>query len=346
MVFGGLLPSTPLGNALVSIVATGFIWLGSGWLEESAEHLSAYYGLPAVVQGSIVVAVGSSFPELASVVFTAAGGTFNMGVGAIVGSAIFNILVIPALSGISTDGHLDTNRTIVYKEAQFYMIAVSAMIVTFALAVIYVPVPDGPDLAGRLTRPLALIPLLLYGLYLFIQWQDVNDHDAPDAPDTIPVGREWARLAGGLLVILVAVEQLVTSVESLGHTFGIPEFLAGVTIVAAATSLPDTLVSVRTARDNRGITSLGNVLGSNTFDLLVAIPIGVLIVGSVTVDFAVAVPMLGVLTLATVLLFTFLRTDLSVTEIESYTLLAAYALFVAWVITETVGVTHLIKGVS
>jgi cation:H+ antiporter len=344
MVFQGLLPDTTVANVIVILLATGIIWFGSGWLEESAEHLSAYNGLPAVVQGSIVVAVGSSFPELASVVFTALGGTFNMGVGAIVGSAIFNILVIPALSGIASEGELDTNRTLVYKEAQFYMIAVSVVVVTFALAVIYAPVPDGPALRGTLTRPLALLPLLLYGLYLFIQWQDVSDHEAEGTTNGISIGREWGRLAVSLLVILVAVEQLVGSVESLGHTFGIPEFLAGVTIIAAATSLPDTLVSVRSAKADKGITSMGNILGSNTFDLLVAIPIGVLIVGTVPVDFAVAVPMLGVLTLATVLLFTFLRTDLSITTVESYVLLVAYGLFVVWVVAETVGATDLIRG--
>lgn len=343
MVLGSLLPNTPVVSVLIIVIATGFIWFGSGWLEESAEQLSAYYGLPAVVQGSVVVAVGSSFPELASVVFTALAGTFNMGVGAIVGSAIFNILVVPALSGIASDGDLETNRTLVYKEAQFYMIAVSALIVTFALAVIYVPIPNGSALSGQLTRPLAIIPLLLYGLYLFIQWQDVSDHNA-DTTDGISVGREWGKLAVGLVVILVAVEQLVGGVESLGHTFGIPEFLAGVTIIAAATSLPDTLVSVRSAQADKSITSLGNVLGSNTFDLLVAIPVGVLIVGSVSVDFAVAVPMLGVLTLATVLLFSFLRTDLSITGMEAYTLLFGYGLFVAWIVAETIGATHLIKG--
>jgi cation:H+ antiporter len=344
MFLGGLLPNTPAVAGFIVVIATGFIWFGSGWLETSAERLSAYYGLPAVVQGSIVVAVGSSFPELASVVFTALAGTFSMGVGAIVGSAIFNVLVIPALSGIAADGHLETNRTIVYKEAQFYMIAVSTLVVTFALAVIYVPLPGGSVLTGQLTRPLALLPLLLYGLYLFIQWQDVSDHEADDATDGIAVGREWGRLAVSLFVILVAVEQLVGGVESLGQTFGIPEFLAGVTIVAAATSLPDALVSVRSARANKGVTSLGNVLGSNTFDLLVAIPVGVLIVGTVPVDFAVAVPMFGVLTLATVLLFSFLRTDLSVTTVESGALLVAYCVFVVWIVAETVGATNFIRG--
>lgn len=344
MVAGGLLPNTPVVSVLVIVVATGFIWFGSGWLEESAENLSAYYGLPAVVQGSVVVAIGSSFPELSSVVFTALAGSFNMGVGAIVGSAVFNILVIPALSGIAAESDLEANRTIVYKEAQFYMLAVSVLVVTFALAVIYYPDPNSPALTGFITRPVAMVPLLVYGLYLFIQWQDVSDFEASHVGGIASVRRSWGKLLVGLLVILIAVEQLVGGVESLGHTFGIPEFLAGITIIAAATSLPDMLVSVRSARDGKGVTSLGNVLGSNTFDLLVAIPIGVLIMGSVSINFTTAVPMMGVLTLATVLLFAILRTDLSLTKPESYALLFMYVIFVAWVIAETIGLTHLIKG--
>ena len=340
---GGLVPaSLPLAVGMI-VVTTAIIWVGSGWLESSAEQLSAHYGLPPVVQGSIIVAVGSSFPELASVVFTALAGVFDMGVGGIVGSAIFNILVIPALAGLAATGNLETNREIVYKEAQFYMIAVSTLVITFALGVIYIPAPETPPLVGEITRPLAMLPLLLYGLYLFIQWQDVSEYTgAVERSDAI--GRQWATLAGGLLLILVGVEQLVSAVEYLTHTFGIPEFLAGVTIIAAVTSLPDTLVSVRAAREGRGLTSLGNVLGSNSFDLLVAIPIGVLLIGTVSINFAVAVPMFGVLTLATVLLFTFLRTDLSLTTPEAYALLVAYGLFIAWVIAETVGVTNLVAA--
>ena len=340
MVLGGVLPDTTFVNVAVIVASTFFIWLGSGWLESSAEHLSSYYGLPPVIQGSIVVAVGSSFPELASVVFTALNGVFGMGIGAVVGSAIFNILVVPAVSGLAAKGVLDSSRTLVYKEAQFYMVAVSALIVTLALAVIYFP-QDGVGLTGIINRPLAVMPILLYGVYIFIQWQDIADHEAEHEMD-LNLLKQWGTLAAGLLVILVTVEQLVAAVESLNQTFGVPDFLAGVTIIAAATSLPDTLVSVRAARDGRGITSLGNVLGSNTFDLLVAIPLGVLIAGSSPVNFAVAAPMMGVLTVATILLFMMLRTDLVLTTTESYTLLLAYLLFVAWMVAETVGVVNFV----
>lgn len=344
MALGGFFPDTTPVHIGVIIGTTGVIWVGSGWLEESAEHLSSYYGLPAVVQGSVVVAVGSSFPELASVVVTALGDAFGMGVGAIVGSAIFNILVIPALSGIVTDGPLDVNRAVVFKEALFYMVAVSALVITFALAVIYFPVGGGEALAGSITRPLALIPVFLYGLYLFIQWQDVGDYKGDDAGEGVNVLREWGRLAAGLVLILVAVESLVGAVEGLNATFGIPEFIAGVTIIAAATSLPDALVSIRAARGGKSVTSLGNVLGSNTFDLLVALPVGVLIAGSAPVSFAVAAPMMGVLTVATILLFALLRTDLRLSRPESYGLLFAYLVFVGWVIGETLGVFGLIRG--
>ena len=344
MVLGGLLPDTTPAQVAAIVVATGLIWVGSGWFESAAEELSAHYGLPAVVQGSVVVAVGSSFPELASVVVTALAGSFGMGVGAIVGSAIFNVLVIPAVSGLVTDDPLDVSRTVVYKEAQFYMLAVSALVITFALAVIYYPVDGGAALAGSVTRPLALIPLGLYGLYLFIQWQDVGDHESGHDGTGVDLRREWAKLAAGLALILVAVESLVGALEGLNATFGLPEFLAGVTVLAAATSFPDALISVRAARDGSGATSLGNVLGSNTFDLLVAVPVGVLIAGSAPVAFAVAAPMMGVLTVATILLFAFLRTDLLLTDVESYGLVAAYLVFVGWVVGETVGVFGLLVG--
>jgi len=331
----------------IVIVTTGAVWLGSSWLESASERLSEYYGLPQVVQGSVVAAVGSSFPELATVAVSAFGGALGIGTGAIVGSAIFNVLVIPALAGISTDEEIEANRTLVYKEAQFYMLAVSALVITFAMAVIYYPVGGTEFITGEMNRPLAAIPLALYGLYLFIQVQDTADHEAdPDAAAGIDVRRQWGYLLAGLAVILVAVHELVGAVETISAAVGVGEFIMGVTVAAAATSLPDALVSVRAAQDDRGVASLANVLGSNTFDLLVAIPVGVFIAGTWVFNFELAVPMFAVLTLATVLLFTFLRTDLALSTPESVALLVAYGLFVGWVVVEEVStvVTFLPSG--
>jgi cation:H+ antiporter len=332
-----------LEYVVLAVVGTAIIWKASGLLERAAERLSVYYGLPAVVQGAIVVAVGSSFPELSSaVISTWVHGEFDLGVSAIVGSAVFNLLVIPALSGIFADG-VDADRTLVYKEAQFYMISVSVLVITFALAVIYNPV-EGTRLGGSVTRPLALIPVAFYAVYVFTQYQDTMDSDlAEETTDVNPL-KEWALLAVSLVLIAGAVEGLVHAALGFGEVFDTPNFIWGLTVIAAGTSLPDTLVSVRAAKDDEGVTSLANVLGSNVFDLLVAVPAGVLVAGTAAIDFAVAVPLMGFLTVATVVVFGFLRTELALSTTEAYALLAFYCLFLVWMVLETMDVTHLVPG--
>ncbi|WP_254832293.1 sodium:calcium antiporter [Haloglomus salinum] len=330
----------------IAIVATVAVWKGSDILESAAQNLSSHYGLPPVVQGAVVVAIGSSFPELVSVILSTAppplgAGEFDLGVSAVVGSATFNLLVIPAASGIFSD-EVSASRDIVYKEAQFYMVAVSAVVIMFALAVIYYPVPDD-RLVGTVTRPLAVIPVLLYCVYVFTQYQDTTDFDAPE-PDDMNVPKQWGLMALSLAIIAVAVEGLVHSAVGFGDLFETPSFLWGLTVIAAGTSLPDTLVSVRAARDGRGETSLANVLGSNIFDLLVAVPVGVLLVGAVPINFGVAVPLMGFLTVATVIVFGFLRTDLKLSTMESYVLLLIYVGFIVWMALETFDVLAFIPG--
>jgi len=334
--------SESLAVAVATVfVATGALWIGSESLEGASEKLATHYGLPPVVQGGIVTAAGSSFPELASVVVAALAGSFGLGVGTIVGSAIFNVLAIPALAVVFSNGRVVSTRTLVHKETLFYLLAILVLFLTFALAPIYNPTGG---LAGRLTRPLAVFPLAVYGLYLFLQWQDTTDYEGrPDTFD-VDVAKQWALLAGGLLVILVAVERLVDAVLVLGAVFGTTDFLWGVTVVAIATSLPDALVSVKAARGDHDVASISNVVGSNTFDLLVIIPVGVLIVGSARVDFSIAAPMLACLVAATALFFVLLRTDLVLSRREAYALLAAYAAFVVWISAETFALVDVLPG--
>lgn len=324
---------------LVAVVGTAIIWWGSGLLERASERLSAYYQLPDIVQGAIVVAVGSSFPELSTtVISTLVHGEFELGVAAIVGSALFNILIIPALSGLASQHALTANRDLVYKEAQFYMIAVAVLTLTFAFAAIYYPgESSGSVITGEITPLLALIPIALYGLYLFVQYQDTLDHESDIDISHIRPGREWLRLGLSLLVIVIGVEALVQAALSFGEIFDTPSFLWGITVVAAGTSIPDAFVSVRAARHGRGITSIANVLGSNTFDLLVCIPAGVLIAGGAMVNFSIAAPMLGALTAATVVLFLMMRTGMVLSKPECVVLLALYLVFIVWIGAESFG---------
>jgi cation:H+ antiporter len=328
--------------SLLALVSTGVIWVGSARLEAAAERLSLYYGLPVAVHGAIVVAIGSSFPELSSVVVsTLIHDDFGLGVGAIVGSAIFNLLVIPAGSAFVSE-NLEATRDIVHKDAQFYVISVLVLFLVFALGATYVP--GGTNQAAILTPTLALVPLITYGIYVFLHYQDTMEHETEQPPDIDP-RKQWGQLAVALVIIAVGVEGIVRAALGFGEAFGTSTFLWGLTVIAAGTSLPDAFVSVRAARRNASVTSLTNVLGSNTFNLLVAIPLGVILAGSATVNFLVAIPMLGFLSFATLVFIVFLRTDLELTDWEALGFIALYAGFLAWMVLESTGVIETVRGI-
>ncbi len=330
----------------VMLVASFVVWKGGSILESSAESLSRYYELSPIAHGSIVTAVGSSFPELSTTVLsTLIHGEFDLGVSAIVGSAIFNILVIPGLSAVMAK-RIDSKWTFVVKDVQFYITSVVALLLVFALAVIYYPV-EGSGYKGQVTREIALFPVLLYFLYLYLQQQETiifrREKEEEEITEGV-IGREWLKFGFSLLLIVLSVEGLVRGAIFLGDYFNTPNFVWGALVLAAATSVPDAIVSVREAMHEKGITSLANVIGSNVFDLLIAVPAGVLIAGSSVVDFAVAVPLMIFLSLATILLiFLLLRKD-RLSRGEGLLLLMTYTVFVVWVILESIGVSNWIAG--
>ena len=323
--------------ALLAVVSTALVWRGSDVLENAANRLAIYYGLPAIVQGAVLAAVGSSTPELLTAVMAPLlHGEFELGLAAIIGSAIFNILVIPALAVLATPGGLNASRDIVYKEAQFYLIAVAVFLLTLSFAVIYFPTGTN-GFGGVITPLLALIPLATYGLYVFIQYQDTIEYDAPTVSMRIDPVRQWGLLLGSFVLIFIGVEGLIRAAIGFGEFFGTPSFVWGLTVIAAATSLPDAFVSVRASQRDRDVTSIANVFGSNVFDLLVAVPAGVLVAGGAAIDFSRAAPLLGFLIFATVALFTLLRTDLELSRWEAHTLLGIYVVFLVWMVLETAG---------
>ncbi len=331
-----------VGCIILVVVSTAVVWKGSDILESSSENLALYYELPDIVQGAIIAAVGTSFPELASsVLSTLIHGEFELGVATIAGSAIFNILVIPGLSGLFARGTLQANKDLVYKEALFYIISIAVLLIVFAFAVIYNPL-EGAYLKGNLTRGLALVPIAFYILYIFIQYQDTMEYRSDKVKSRIKPAKQWGLLGFSLVLIVLGAEGLVQAAIRLGDFFNMPNFLWGLTIIAIGTSISDTFVSVKAARKGKSVTSLANVLGSNIFDLLIAIPAGILIAGSVVIDLARATPLLAILVVFTCVLFVFIRTKLELNRGESVLLLVLYGIFVVFMVLENFGVTSLV----
>lgn len=333
-----------------TLFASALLWLSCSRLEESTHRLAQHYGIPDAVKGSVLLAVSSSMPELMTVLLAfPVHGDFELGLSAIIGSAIYNILIIPAFSVYARGRPLTANRDLVYREAQFYLVSVAVLMLVLSLSVIYYgPEPSVMDdgrriFHGEFTRTLAVFPLLLYALYLFIQFEEVKRqrHENPRQPG-IEKWKEWGILMGCVLLILVGVEILLRVAITLGDILETPTFLWGMTIVAAATSVPDTFVSVRASVLGRTESSLSNVLGSNVFDLLVAVPAGVMITGAIAVNFTQIVPMMVFLVVATIVMLVFMLRDMQLSLREATVMVVLYAAFGVWMTLEAFGITDLL----
>jgi cation:H+ antiporter len=334
----------------VAVLSCLIVWFGSSWLDSSSQKIGEYLNLPQIVQGAVIAAVGSSAPELASTILsTARHGEFVLGVSAIVGSAIFNILVIPGLSALYSPGRgIEVSKDVVTKDGLFYTLAVAVMLLTFYFAFAYHPVDTShTKLIGTVTRGLAMGPFLLYFLYLFLHQQDVAEegrkHTAEEfraAKSQINIVREVSLFLFSIALVIVSVEGLVWSGIEIGNLLHIPSFIWGLTVIAAATSLPDTKISVVAAQNGLGDRSLANVLGSNIFDLCFCIPCGVFVAGTATINLAQAMPMMSILVFATLVIFVYSRTGLILAKWEGFVCLVLYGLFVTFVIGETLGATR------
>ena len=329
-----------------TLAATALLWRSCARLEIATHRLASHYRVPDIVRGSVLMAVSSSFPELATAILALQShGDFELGLSAIVGSAIYNILVIPAAAVMVRGRPLQANPALVYREAQFYLVAVTTLLMVISLGVIYGdgasgPAAETPLITGTLGRGLALIPLLLYGLYLFIQWEEARDgRSGMPAVDGIRPGREWSVLLLSTAAIVVGVEILLRAAIHLGTLFNTPTFFWGMTIVAAATSIPDMIISIKAAVAGREDSSVSNVLGSNVFDLLVAVPLAVWVTGSVVVNFTQIVPMMAFLMVATVVMLALMRHDMKLTRPEAWVMLSLYLAFGLWMGLEAMGLT-------
>lgn len=337
-----------------TILGGGLLWIACSHIEESSHRLAEHYGIPDAVKGSVILAIASSMPELVTALIAfPLHGDFELGLSVIIGSAIYNILVIPAFSVYARRRPLNANPNLVYREAQFYLVSVAVLMLILSLSVIYYGGADASVMEGsrrifrgEFTRLLAIFPLLLYGLYLFIQFEEVKRQRPGNSPKRdANVLSAWAVFAGSIILIIIGVEMLLRVAITLGDLLSTPTFLWGMTIVAAATSLPDTFVSVRASVMGRSESAVSNVLGSNIFDLLVAIPMAVMVSGAIAINFTQIVPMMTFLVVATIVTMVFMLREMELNRREANVMVGLYALFGVWMTLEAFGVMNLL-GVS
>ena len=263
---------------VVGVVA---LVVGAESLVRGSSRLAARSGLSPVVIGLTVVAFGTSAPELAVSIGAAAGGESEIALGNVIGSNIANVLLVLGLSAV-VGGGLVVAQRIVRVDVPI-MIVMSALVLVLGL--------DGR--IGRLDGGLFVAILIVYLVWTVrsaVGDQDADeDHDGGADAATLAseyssaLGREKIRgsslwrdllyVVGGLALLVVGAQSLVTAATDIARALDISELVIGLTVVAVGTSLPEIATSVVAAARGQRDMAVGNAIGSNLFNILAVLGI-------------------------------------------------------------------------
>ncbi len=298
----------------------GLLFLGGDTLIRGATTLASRFGVSPLAIGLTVVAFGTSTPELVVSVDAAIAGANDIALGNVVGSNIANISLILGLAALLRPTAVEAK--IVFVDAPIMILVSLALIVVLL---------DGG--ISKLDGGLLLLGLVAYTAYTFFEAkresEEIRDEfasAAPPAPANALLG--GALVIAGLLMLGGGGHLLVISAVDLAVLLGISQATIGLTIVAVGTSLPELATSVIAAARGRGDIAIGNVIGSNIFNILGILGVTALIqpltLGGITrIDLGI---MVGLACIVTGLIYT----RLALVRSEGALLVLGFILYTVW----------------
>jgi len=302
---------TPLLLLILGIV---LLYLGGEALVDGASDLATRLGLSPLVIGLTVVAFGTSAPELAATMTATLDGSPSLGFANVVGSNIANIGLILGIGALVTQLH--TSERFIRRELPF-MILTGALL--FPLA--------SNGLIGR-TEGIALFGLLLLYLVYVLRTEErtAREERDPELPD---LGKAIAFVVLGAVLLVGGAKALVAGAVQIAQLLSISERVIGLTMVAVGTSLPELASSIAAARRGEGEMVLGNVVGSNVFNVLCILGI-VAMVQPMEVDAAAVQPDLWVMLGLSLLVIPFIWLWRGLKRRSGVMLLIVWAAYIVW----------------
>ena len=306
---------------LIGVVVV--LW-GADRLTEGAVGVAERLRIPQFVIGLTIVAIGTSMPEFCVSLVSALKGTADLAVGNVVGSNIFNSLLIVGITAMVAP--MTILKSTVRLDIPFALLA-SVMLAAFCYD-------------GELTRLDAGILFGLFLVFMFITLQHAKrgekkeeseeNEDAKERERTMAVWKMVALILVGLACLVLGSNVFVDGATKVAAALGVSDAVIGLTVVAMGTSMPELATSVVAARKGNSGIAIGNVLGSNVFNILLVIGLtGVInpmhIQGITWID-------LSMLILSMVLLLLFSYTKYTIARWEGAVLTILFAGYMTWVV--------------
>ena len=250
----------------IILLFVGFAMLikGADWFVDGSSGIATKFKIPQLVIGLTIVAMGTSAPEAAVSIAAALKGNADITIGNIVGSNILNILIILGVSALITP--LAVAKSTIKVEIPF-MIAVTLLLLWMGY--------NGT--VSLLEGMILLVVFLVYLGYLFLLAKNDKNKDEETVND-VSVWKSLMWTVIGLVLIVYGSNVTVDAATKIAQIVGLSERFIGLTIVALGTSLPELFTSVSAARKGNADIAIGNIVGSNIFNILFVIGISSVIV--------------------------------------------------------------------
>ena len=253
-------------DILLFILGIALIIAGANSLTEGASALARRFGVSPLVVGLTIVAFGTSTPELIVSLLSALKGNSDIAMGNVVGSNIFNVLVIGGITALVAP--ITVTRSTVRREIPLVLLA-SLVLSVMALDRVFAGTGATENILSRSEGIVLLCFFLIFLTYTFaIAKGDPSDpHTAPAPTKHYPLWLLVVFIIGGLGGLVLGGELFVDAASSIARTLGMSEGFIGLTIVAAGTSLPELATSVAAALKKEPEIAVGNIVGSNLFNI-------------------------------------------------------------------------------
>ena len=319
-------------NIAYIIVGIALVLWGADRLTEGASSLARSLNVPEIIIGLTIVAAGTSAPELFVSLVSALKGTSDLAVGNVIGSNIFNTTLIVGCSAVVAP--MVVAKSTVKKDIPW------AAMAALLLALLCVDDMNSPHLWGNeISRSDGFILLFAFVAFMVYTFNVAKKEgqmpseeeleDLRDMPkDYSKLGRNIFWIVLGLACLILGSDLFVNAASYIAHRYGVRQSVVGLTIVAGGTSLPELATSVVAAYKGRSAIAIGNVLGSNVFNILLILGLTAVvhpmrIMGITIVDLTMMLVSMG-------LLWMFAFTKYYVSRREGAVLIGGFAVYMGW----------------
>lgn len=317
-------------DLLLVFIGVALVLLGADKLTDGSVGLARRFSIPEMVIGLTVVAFGTSLPELIVSLMASIEGSAAMGIGNVVGSNLFNTLMIVGVTAAIAP--ISVRKSTIYKDIPFALLA-SVMLAALALDQFL----GNSEVPNQLSRGDGIALLGFFAVFMAYTFAIAKPssqatktlQEATGTPG-LPIWKIVLFILGGLAGLIIGGELFVRGASGIAHAMGISEAVIGLTLVAGGTSLPELATSVMAARKGQSGIAIGNVIGSNLFNIfwilgLCSTITPMPVAGITYVD-------LAMLVFSALLFWFFAKTQKTILRWEGLVLVAVYCVYIGWLI--------------